>query len=98
MIIHAISFTSDVKTYTIANLYNYKCLYKTHPVFSKMFHRLSRGSPMERKEIFVSVTEHSFIGFCPVFNSIVINKNALLLQDTAYIKRFVYIKCALKTE
>ena len=25
-------------------------------------------------------------------------KNALHLQDTAYIKRLVYIKCALKTE
>ena len=70
---------------------NCKAQHKTHPVFSKMFHRLSRGSPMERKEIFVSVTEHSFIGFCPVFNSIVINKNALLPKDTAYIERFVYI-------
>ena len=62
-----------------------------HIVFSKMFHLFSRDLSVKWKEIFVSVNWTLLLLYfgCPYIKLSISTKNALLQQDTAYIKRFV---------
>ena len=68
------------------------CVARNTFVFSKMFHLFSRDLSVKRKEIFVSVNWTLLLLYfgCPYIKLSISTKNALLQQDTAYIKRFCH--------